>query len=274
MTEHLSIVVPCLNEEQYIGKLLTSLSKQTFQNFEVIVIDGHSTDNTKGVVERTAAAHPALKGKVRFFLADKKGVAHQRNLGAQHARYKRLLFLDADVQVPPSFLRLTLKEIAKKKLDLATTDFEPISRRVDDKLIYSIGNLYVKMQQFVQPVAMGFCIFSTKRAHQLIGGFDEKLKFREDYDYIARATNENLLFRVLLKGKVYVSIRRLRKEGRLNYYKKAVLPEMYHLLDNNYLPSPEYNFGVFGTDPEADKLDFSEDEKPILPKNPPRKKKK
>lgn len=261
MTEPVSIIIPCLNEEHYIGKLLVSLSKQTFQDFEVIIVDGHSKDDTKGSVEQALATHKNLQGRVHFYLADKKGVSHQRNLGATYAKYERLLFLDADVQVRPSFLETTLHEIAKKKLEMATVEFEPISQRMDDKLLYFIGNLYVKVQQYIEPVSMGVCIFSTKHAHDMIGGFDERLTRSEDYDYVNRAAKRGVLLKVLKKGKVYISIRRLNDEGRLNYYKKAILSEVYRLMDNKELHDTiEYDFGKFGRDPEAVAFDISEKE--------------
>lgn len=96
-----SIIIPCLNEEHYIGKLLDSLVVQTFRNFEVIVVDGKSEDKTKDVVLRFSKTLPHLS----FVESSKRQVSFQRNLGAKHARYERLLFLDADIQVKPDFLQ-------------------------------------------------------------------------------------------------------------------------------------------------------------------------
>ncbi len=262
MAEHVSIIIPCLNEEHYIGKLLGSLAKQTYSQFEIIVVDAGSEDDTKGSVERAVSSHPMLKSRLRFVVSPTKGVSRQRNYGAELAKYDRLLFLDADVQVRPSFLDNTLAEIEKKHLELATVEFEPLTHRMDDKLLYFMGNLYVKVQQYIEPVSMGVCIFSTKNAHGILGGFDENLARSEDYDYVNRAAERGLLLKVLKKGKVYISVRRLNDEGRLNYYKKAVLSEVYRLMNNKELhDSIEYDFGKFKKEAESVKFKTNEKEK-------------
>jgi len=241
----LSIVIPCLNEERYIGTLLKCLARQTFQNFEVIVVDGNSKDETCAVVERVSSSLPPLSGKVRCAAAPVQGAAAQRNFGVTLANHERLVFFDADVQIPDRFLETTLSEIRRLGLDMATTVFEPISERVDDRLIYSIGNLYIQLQQYLKPVAMGFCIFTTKTVHQAIGGFDEGLKLGEDYDYVHRAAELAVSFKVLTRERAYVSIRRLKKEGRLTYYQKAVMAELLSLVKDRKGASDliEYEMG-------------------------------
>jgi glycosyltransferase involved in cell wall biosynthesis len=242
--EAVSIVVPCLNEEHYIGTLLACLARQTFQNFEVVIVDGYSSDDTKGAVDRAVSSHASLSGKVSFVRAD-KGVSHQRNAGVLQTSHERLLFLDADVQIPDSFLEAMLGEIEKQDLELATAIFEPISDRVDDKIFYYIGNIYIQLQQFLRPVAMGFCIFSTKQRHEALGGFDEGLRLGEDFDYVHRAAKQDVRLKVLTCDRVYVSIRRLRKEGRFTYYRKAVLSEMLKLVmdKKEVAEAIEYDFG-------------------------------
>lgn len=245
--EPISIIIPCLNEEQYIGTLLSRLARQTFQQFEVLIVDGFSEDATRAAVEHATALYPALWGKVRFVASDTKGVASQRNFGAREAHYERLLFLDADVQLPDSFLEITLEEIEKHRLDVATAIFEPISERVDDKFFYYMGNIYIQLQQYVHPVAMGFCIFSTKSVHRALGGFDETMKISEDFDYVRRAAKLDVRFKVLTKDRIYASVRRLKKEGRFTYYRKAVLSEMLNLfMDKEKIANAiEYDFGNY-----------------------------
>ena len=232
-----------------------------YTNIEIIIIDANSKDDTKGAVERAIEGHESLQDKVRFIQPDRRGVSYQRNLGVQLATNERLLFLDADVQVRPNFLETTLHEVLRKKLELATVEFVPITQRTDDQLLYFVANLYVKVQQYMEPVSMGVCIFSTKHAHDLLSGFDETLNYGEDYDYVARASKRGILLKVLKRGKVYISIRRLNDEGRLNYYKKAILSEVYRMMDNKELHSKiEYDFGKFGRDPEAVAFDADEKE--------------
>src|SRR6266480_923896 len=89
-----SIIIPTLNEEHYLPKLLTDLQKQTQQNFEVIVVDGKSEDNTK-----EQAISFAKKLPLKFIETPTRNVSHQRNLGAKHALGAYLFFLDADTRI-------------------------------------------------------------------------------------------------------------------------------------------------------------------------------
>ncbi len=261
--EAYSIIIPCLNEELYIGKLLECLVAQTFTDFEVVVVDGFSEDKTVEIVSRYIKNEKGIS--IRIVEADKRGVSHQRNLGAQSATNNRLLFLDADVQVKENFLAQTIGEIDKRNLELATVQFKPMSVRVEDKFMYSIGNSYISLLQYIEPVSLGWCIFSTKKVHNLIGGFDEALSLAEDYNYVVKAAECGIKLKVLKKGVVYISVRRLSDEGRLNFIKKAVLSEALRFMkgkvEKNKIP---YEFGKFKEDVEAMKFADMDKSKKLL----------
>ena len=87
----LSIIIPTLNEENYVGKLLDCLCRQTYKDFEVIVVDGNSRDKTISVVEK-------FRKKLNLrLIKSERGVSLQRNVGAKHSKYDRLVFFDADI---------------------------------------------------------------------------------------------------------------------------------------------------------------------------------
>lgn len=253
-----SIIIPTLNEEHYIGDLLDCLVNQATAKIEIIVVDANSVDKTTEIVKQKIVTSPQLP--LRLVTAEKRGVSAQRNLGAKLAESERLLFLDADVQVKPNFLEATLKELDKRGLELATCQFEPMSTRVDDKMLYAMASIYIATLQYIEPVSMGWCIFSTKTVHGAIGGFDEQMKFGEDYDYVVKAKRAGYKLKVLQNGKVYISVRRLNAEGRLNYYKKAVFAEIYRhfngKIDKELFP---YEFGNFQKDVEAKRYERQEE---------------
>lgn len=246
----ITIVIPTLNEEHYIGVLLECLANQIYQHFEVIIVDAGSTDKTEQVVKTFIAQHRRVP--IIFVRSPVKGVSFQRNYGASLSRHQYILFLDADVQLKPEFLTKCFHEYKKRKLDLASCEFAPMSTRVDDQLLYSVACTYLKTLQYIQPVSMGWCIFSSKSAHQAIGGFDESMKFGEDYDYVTRAHKAGFRFKMLRSAKVYISVRRLDDEGRLTYYKKAVLSELYRFFNGKVDKELfEYEFGKFKSDVSA-----------------------
>lgn len=87
----ISIIIPVHNGSDSLGSCLESISKSTYVNFECIVVDDHSTDNTA----RTAQSYDAIV----ICLERQRGAAHARNRGAEVARGDILLFVDADVEM-------------------------------------------------------------------------------------------------------------------------------------------------------------------------------
>ncbi len=100
----LSVIVPVFNGKLQLPRCLDALRASQFTDFEVIVVDDCSTDNTRQIVERFRARYLRTPRKL--------GPGGGRNLGVRHARGELLVFVDADVVVAPD----TLSQIA--------TDFE------------------------------------------------------------------------------------------------------------------------------------------------------
>lgn len=206
----LSIVIPTLNEEKYLPRLLRSLLQQTFQDFEVIVADAKSKDRTREIARAFGAK--VIDGGL-------PGVG--RNNGAKVAKGDVLLFLDADVVLPKNFLEKNIAEFKRRKLDVATTYVRPLSNRLDDALIHAGWNVaYVALQK-VRPACCGFHIFVRTDAFRSAGCFDTSVIFCEDAELVLRLHKNGARYGVL-KAPVSVSVRRLRKEGRLRFLAKNI----------------------------------------------------
>ena len=82
-----SIVIPVYNVEKYIGKCLESIKKQTFKDYEIIVVDDGSDDNSMKIVK---------KYDTKIINSSHVGVSEARNIGAKHAKGEYLIFLDSD----------------------------------------------------------------------------------------------------------------------------------------------------------------------------------
>lgn len=92
----ISVIIPVYNGSQTLGRCLEGLFKSSYAQFECIVVDDHSTDNTVNVAESFDARVIRLKRK--------QGAAHARNSGAEGSKGDLLLFVDADVEVYPDSL--------------------------------------------------------------------------------------------------------------------------------------------------------------------------
>ncbi len=229
-----SVVTPTLNEERDLPQLLSSLKKQTFRDFEIIVADAGSKDRTRQIAEEYGA---------RVVDGGMPGVG--RNRGAAVAQGEYLFFFDADVILPEDFIAKAVQEMDENYVDLATCVFYPQSDLRLDKLLFAFANLAVKMNANGNPRAAGFCIFITKRLFDRVGGFDESLRLAEDHDLVERAAQFRPLY-ILKSTSIKVSVRRLEKEGRFSLIQKYFQVEM-HLLTKGKVREDiiEYEFGNF-----------------------------
>lgn len=235
-----SIIIPTLNEEVLLPNLLSDLQAQTFQNFEVIVADAGSRDQTVEIAKSLGAR--VISGGLP---------AVGRNRGAQESQGNFLVFLDADTRVAPDFLQNVHAELEDRFLDLATCEIEPISQNPLDGLLHDFTNLAIKIGQFADPHAPGFCIIISRRLFRRVGGFNESLKLAEDHDLVKRASQFRPL-RVLNSVKVHVSVRRLEKEGRVKLISKYVAVELYRILLGEIKTDIfKYEFGNFSLEEQV-----------------------
>jgi glycosyltransferase involved in cell wall biosynthesis len=85
-----SVVIPLYNKEKYILATITSVLNQTFTNYEIIIINDGSTDNSLEIINKMK------NEKMKIFSIKNKGVSHARNFGIKNAEGKYIAFLDAD----------------------------------------------------------------------------------------------------------------------------------------------------------------------------------
>ena len=212
----LSIIICTLNEEHYLPKLLDTLAIQTGPAFEVIIMDASSNDDTIRVVKQYQAtsSYP-----IRFFQVGRAGLSTQRNKGVEHALYKQLLFMDADVLLPPDFIKNGLKEIEQKNIQIAGTKIYAAETNPIFRLLYwAYSTFYLPIVRLTNPIIHGCSIFATKEIHTKIGGFKKDVTF-EDFRYAADAA---AFYRPRLLKKVWV------KTSARRYY-KFNLPEFLEL---------------------------------------------
>ena len=238
----LSVIIPTLNEQHYIGELLDSLAKQSVQPKEVIVVDAQSTDTTvQEVKKRSKHCH-----SLSLYSIPKKTIAKQRNLGAAKSSTTHLLFLDADM--------LLLKKDTLKKLwthileddpDVATCYVMPLSDAMKDKLMYGTVNVLETMMQPIKPMGTTMNLYVKRAVFEAIDGFDEQVRVGEDFEFISRVAKAAYNFQVYMRPVFYTSIRRLKYEGRVKFAAKLI-KSMFHVKRHGHAKNPiPYEFGQF-----------------------------
>lgn len=117
-TPKVSIIVPARNESRIVAQALQSLLGQDYPNFEIILIDDHSEDDTFAIASALAEHDSRLRAiRSSELPGDWRGKAWANQQGAAFAKGNWLLFTDADILYHPSALRLALATAQKEKLD-------------------------------------------------------------------------------------------------------------------------------------------------------------
>lgn len=203
-----SVIIPTANEEKHIGNILQSLKNQTFKDFEIIIIDADSKDNTK----KEAYKFKKYFKKFRFIIEKRKGISLARNVGAKASKGDVFVFLDSDGIVEKDFLKEAAEQIKRRKLNVTGCLVNPLSKKIIFKVYFLIYNAWLWISQYFYPHMPGFCIISDRETFFKLKGFDKKIKLAEDMDFVKRSKKVGK-FRILRKVKINSSVRRFEEEG-------------------------------------------------------------
>lgn len=186
-----SVVIPMYNKEKYVAQTLKSVVGQTYQNFEIIVVNDCSTDNSLGVVQ--AIADSRIK---TIEHSENKGLSASRNTGIKAAAHSFIAFLDADDHWDSSFLE-TISNLIKKypKESVFATHYRenyrgkiilPKSKlpsRTKGKSLVINDFFKINLGRLILTQS---CIVVHKTVFEQIGNYDENVTFAEDIDFFVR----------------------------------------------------------------------------------------
>ncbi|MBI5614637.1 glycosyltransferase family 2 protein [Candidatus Gottesmanbacteria bacterium] len=206
-----SIIIPTLNEEKFLPKLLQSLVEQSNKDFEVIVVDGKSKDKTVEVARRYEKKLPSL----RVIASDKASLPYQRNLGAKNAKGEWYVFVDADGIFLPYFVSRCLEYIHTTKTKFFTCWFRADSEEIKDAIIILLNNIVIEGYVLVhKPWSPGALVLVRRNVFLLVNGYNEEKKgFGEDHDFSTRLHNAHVKLDILREVLCVYSLRRHRKQG-------------------------------------------------------------
>ena len=207
MQAELTIVIPAKNEAAMLPRLLDSLCRQDYAGMgvtRVIVADAGSTD---GTVEVALSFRDRLPVEVIRGGLPSVG----RNAGARLATTKYVLFLDADVELPePTLLRRALGRMRGRNLHLVTTNIGCRDGGFLDNALYAANNLMQHVGRFLKPFATGMFMLFNREAFWVLGGFNERALFAEDYLLSKGVARRRF---GLVRGRVLTTNRRFQKIG-------------------------------------------------------------
>lgn len=203
-----SVIIPAYNEEKLLPRLLTALAQQTYQDFEVILVDANSTDSTVSEAKKFTNKFP-----LSILQIDEKNVSASRNLGASNAHGKYLFFIDADNYVRSAFLKDAVG-ILERNFQMIVTSITPDSKNLFYKLAYKTANFLVWLAWKVNiTFSTGGNLVVEKDVFEKLHGFDKSIFVGEDHDIVGRARKKGFRMTFANNPKVVFSVRRLEKEG-------------------------------------------------------------
>lgn len=230
----ISVVIPTLNEQDYIGNLLSNLESQTLKPDEIIVVDGNSEDQTQKTV---------TKFKNAKFIKTKRGVGYQRTIGAKSAKSDLIYFFDADTRIDKDFIKNTSKYMNQNNLDISVPLYLPYKSTLIIKSIYWLFNFLFIIFQKIFPSGAGSCIIVKSKLVKKVNYFNSSLTY-EDINFIRKAARVGK-FRVLWQ-KVYVSDRRFRKYGSLKMLALYLILSIFFITGQFKLANKiKYSFGNY-----------------------------
>lgn len=197
----ISVIVPVYNTEKYLHRCIDSILAQTFTDFELLLIDDGSKDNSGTICDEYAA----MDSRVRVFHKENGGVSSARNLGLDNARGEWISFVDSDDWIEPILIESCIGVISEThNIDIIRYGYyeeEPLNKRVircgtnDNEVILSLITFYEKCGNYCY---WGF-VWNTAFKKDLIGElrFDENINYCEDhiftYEYMLRCRTMRFL---------------------------------------------------------------------------------
>jgi len=174
ISDKITIVVPCKNEENYIHHLLDSLRGQNIGNTRVIIADC-STDNTRQVILNNST-------RLNVEIIEGGPVSIAKNNGAKLVTTPYILFIDADVRFfKNTVIQDAVNKIESKNLHLIGLNIKCYDRDIRAKIGFTAFNLINHTLKFFSPFAVGAFMLTRRDKFEEYGGFPENFSTSEDY---------------------------------------------------------------------------------------------
>ena len=174
LSDKITIVVPCKNEENYIHHLLDSLRSQNIGNTRIIIADC-STDNTRQVIRDNI-------NLLNVEIIEGGPVSFAKNSGAKLVTTPYILFIDADVRFfKNTVIQDAVNAIEYNNLDLVGLNIKSYDKDIRAVIGFALFNIINHILKFFSPFAIGAFMLTRRDKYEEFGGFPEKTVTSEDY---------------------------------------------------------------------------------------------
>lgn len=182
MTQLISVVIPTYNRDRTIERTIESVLKQTYKNYEIIIVDDNSNDNTESIIKKYLEKYSFITYIKHDF---NKGGAEARNTGVENSTGEIISFLDSDDEWLEEKLEKDIETINKENADMVYCDMISIDVETGNQ---SIGNREsyddIYYQLLKRNVVGGTSIITVKKSvFQAVGGFKKELPSCQDWEF-------------------------------------------------------------------------------------------
>ena len=183
-----SLIIPVYNRPDEVDELLESLTRQHFQDFEVLVVEDGSSVPCESVVDRYATSL-----NIHYLKKANSGPGQTRNFGAERSRGEYLLILDSDCVLPPNYLDAIEAELQKEPADAfggpdrAHESFTRVQKAINYAMtsFFTTGGIRGGKKKMDKFYPRSFNMGIRREVYQDLGGFS-KMRFGEDIDFSIR----------------------------------------------------------------------------------------
>ena len=216
-----SVITPAFNVGKVISKMIRSVLNQTYTNWELLITDDCSTDDTKEVIEKFSL----IDSRIKYFCLDKNsGAGVARNKSIKEAKGRFIAFLDSDDMWMPHKLETQLKFMQSKNCALSGSSYLTINEESEVTGLVIAPRIHTLWQSMCDnKIGLSTCIYDTMKVGKL---YMPTLRKRQDW---------GLILQILKKCKVAYEV----KEP-LGYYLKG-----HNSLSKNKQSLIKYNIAIY-----------------------------
>lgn len=200
-----SVIVPVFNRPNEIDELLDSLSKQTVNNFEVLIIEDGSKEDCKNVIEKYKD-----KLEIHYFFKENSGPGDSRNYGMSRIKTDFMIFFDSDCIIPPQYFEIIEKSLTENPVDCygapdsAHESFTKLQKAINYAMtsIITTGGVRNKRNKLDNYQPRSFNMGFSKEVFNKVGGYRD-IHPGEDPDLSYRIINAGFKIGLIPEAIVY-----------------------------------------------------------------------
>ena len=235
-----SIIIPVYNRPQEVDELLESLCTQTFNDFEVVVVEDGSTEKCEEVCQKYTD-----RLTLRYHFKSNSGPGPSRNYGAERSQGEYLIILDSDVIVPVDYLAIVKSELDREPCDAfggpdrAHPSFTPIQKAINYAMtsFFTTGGIRGGAKKLDKFYPRSFNLGIKKSVFEALGGF-APMRYGEDIDLSTRIFANGYSCRLFPEAYVYHKrrvkfssfFRQVKHSGEARVILKKKYPDTFKLV--------------------------------------------